>query len=196
MQAMQYEITLPADYDMRIIRRRVADRGHLLDGFPGLGLKAYLIRERGTAGSPVNQYAPFYLWNSTEGMNSFLWGPGFQGINDDFGRPVVRHWLGLAFQDGPARAVVPRSATRSVEPVPPGRAPAEAVARALERLPDRAEVHSTALAVDTARWELTTFTLWDGPEAAAALAPDGAERYEVLHLSAPEREKLPQGRHW
>ncbi|MCW2914583.1 MAG: hypothetical protein JWN52_2651 [Actinomycetia bacterium] len=37
MHAMQYEITLPADYDMKIIRHRVATKGHLLDAFPGLG---------------------------------------------------------------------------------------------------------------------------------------------------------------
>lgn len=47
MHAMQYEITLPSDYDMGIIRDRVATRGHLLDTFPGLGVKAYLMRERG-----------------------------------------------------------------------------------------------------------------------------------------------------
>ncbi|GGO10638.1 hypothetical protein GCM10010116_21330 [Microbispora rosea subsp. aerata] len=39
----------------------MATRGHALDDRAGLGLKAYLIRERGVAGSPVNQYAPFYL---------------------------------------------------------------------------------------------------------------------------------------
>jgi hypothetical protein len=58
MHAMQYEITLPAEYDMKIIRHRVATKGHLLDAFPGLGLKAFVIRERGIGGSPVNQYAP------------------------------------------------------------------------------------------------------------------------------------------
>lgn len=100
MHAMQYEITLPADYDTGIIRERVATRGHLLDDFPGLGLKAYLMRER-AEGSPVNQYAPFYLWAAPEGMNGFLWGPGFQGIVDDFGRPVVQHWTGLAYEEGP-----------------------------------------------------------------------------------------------
>src|SRR3954471_3200474 len=97
---MQYEITLPADYDMGIIRKRVADRGHLTDAFPGLALKAYLVRERAAdaswpkAHSTVNQYAPFYLWRTSEGMNSFLWGPGFRGLSADFGRPPVRHWLG------------------------------------------------------------------------------------------------------
>lgn len=44
MHAMQYEITLPGDYDMGIIRRRVAGRGAATDAFSGLGLKAYAIR--------------------------------------------------------------------------------------------------------------------------------------------------------
>lgn len=192
MQAMQYEITLPADYDMRIIRRRVADKGHLLDDFAGLGLKAFLVRERGVAGSPVNQYAPFYLWRSAEGMNRFLWGPGFRALSDDFGRPAVRSWLGLAFRDGPARAGVPRTATRRIETVPPARDPAEAIERALAELPaGRPGVHSTALAVDTECWELVTFTLW-GEQ------PDDAEgdHYQVLHLSSPELGNLPQGQHW
>lgn len=60
MLAMRYAITLPADYDMGIIHDRVATKGPLLDDFPGLGVKAYLVRERGEHGSPVNQYAPFY----------------------------------------------------------------------------------------------------------------------------------------
>jgi hypothetical protein len=46
MIAMQYQINLPADYDMGIIRTRVARTGHLLDHYPGLGVKAFLIRER------------------------------------------------------------------------------------------------------------------------------------------------------
>jgi hypothetical protein len=52
---MQYEITLPVGYDMDIIRHRVATKGHLTNDVPGLGLKACLIRERGTDGPPVDQ---------------------------------------------------------------------------------------------------------------------------------------------
>ncbi|MEU2234419.1 DUF4865 family protein [Streptomyces vietnamensis] len=194
MHAMQYEITLPADYDMEIIRRRVATRGHLLDAFPGLGLKAYLTRER-EAGSPVNQYAPFYLWASPEGMNSFLWGPGFQGIVNDFGRPVVQHWTGLAYEEGPAAASAPGAATRRRTPlgegVPPGEAVAEAVTRHA-REARRDGVVASALAVDPRHWELLAFTLWAGPEAPA----DEGERFRVLHLSAPGRSALGAGRQW
>ncbi|WP_370410132.1 DUF4865 family protein [Streptomyces fradiae] len=194
MHALQYEITLPADYDMGIIRERVATRGHLLDAFPGLGLKAYLIRERAD-GSPVNQYAPFYLWADPAGMNAFLWGPGFQGIVNDFGRPVVQHWTGLAYDEGPASAEPPRTATRRRRPIPDRLTPAEAVESALER--QAAEVKADgvvarAVAVDPRHWELLTFTLWADP---GVEEPD-ADRFQVPHLSAPERAGLGPGRTW
>ncbi|MGW4566034.1 DUF4865 family protein, partial [Streptomyces sp. NPDC004561] len=43
MHALQYELTLPADYDMDIVRTRVARVGHLLDDWDGLGLKAWVL---------------------------------------------------------------------------------------------------------------------------------------------------------
>lgn len=193
MHAMQYEITLPADYDMGIIRTRVATRRHLLDDFPGLGVKVYLIRERGPR-SPVNQYAPFYLWSTPEGMNSFLWGPGFQGIVDDFGRPEVQHWTALSYEEGTASGALPRTATRRRTSLTPSAAPADAVGAGVEenrRLAKLPGAVATALAVDPRHWELVHFTLWehDTPEAPG-------ERYEVLHLSAPERTRLGEGRQW
>ncbi|MFB7471860.1 DUF4865 family protein [Kitasatospora sp. NPDC056184] len=192
MHAMQYEITLPADYDMGIVRRRIATRGHLLDDHPGLGLKAYLVRERGLDGSPVNQYAPFYLWRTAEGMNSFLWGPGFRGLAADFGRPAVRHWHGAGLRRGPAAESGPATATRHAERLPEGADPAEAVERAVAELPDHPDLHTAAVAVDPDRWELLRFALWH------AAAPDGVPgtRYRVHHLSSPELDRLPVGRHW
>lgn len=193
MHAMQYEITLPADYDMEIIRKRVATRGPLLDDFSGLGMKAYLIRERGGV-SPVNQYAPLYLWSAPEGMNAFLWGPGFQGIVDDFGRPEVRHWTGLSFQEGPATGALPRTAVRRRERIADTLRPADAVEAALEENSRSALAPgavATALAVDPRHWELLHFSLWEHEP------PEGpGDRYEVLHLSAPERGRLGSGRQW
>lgn len=195
MYAMQYEITLPADYDMEIIRRRVATRGHLTDAYEGLGFKAYLIRERGTDGSPVDQYAPCYLWDDTGGMNRFLWGGGgFNGIIDDFGRPAVHHWTGAAFLEGPARRAAPRAASRHSEPVPAGADPAVVVGRALGEAEKRAGepgVHSTVVAVDPRHWEVVRLTLWEH-----AASEADAVRYELLHLSTPHLDEIPVGRQW
>ncbi|WP_269859265.1 DUF4865 family protein [Streptomyces sp. RPT161] len=195
MYAMQYQITLPADYDMEIIRRRVRTRGSALDAFPGLGLKAYLIRER-EKGSPVNQYAPFYLWHSIDGMNRFLWGGGgFHGIVDDFGRPPVEHWTGVGYERGPAFASTPRAATRRTQPVPSGIDPTSFVSRELDMLREHGSapaVHSSALAIDPRHWELVRFTLWER----LAERPEGETGYEVLHLSSPHLAELPTGRHW
>ncbi|MGK5630963.1 DUF4865 family protein [Streptomyces sp. URMC 123] len=205
MYAKQYEITLPADYDMRIIRRRVADHGHTLDDRAGLGLKAYLIRERGRDGSPVNQYAPFYLWDDTAAMSHFLvGGGGFQGIVRDFGRPPVQHWTGVAEVAGPARGTSPRAASRRLTPLPADADPGAdglGLAARIERetaelgaLARREGVHTAALAVDPHHWRLLQFVLW-----AEAVPPEeeATERYEVLHLSAPGRaplRKAAQGR--
>ncbi|WP_405783032.1 DUF4865 family protein [Streptomyces sp. NBC_00859] len=193
MHAMQYEITLPADYDMSIIRNRVATRGHLLDGFPGLGLKAYLIRERGPH-SPVNQYAPFYLWSAPAGMNAFLWGPGFQGIVDDFGRPDVQHWTGLAHEEGAASTALPRTAVRRRQPLPPGTDLPSAVEEAVARTARFARLDGVvcaALAVDPRHWELVHFSLWadDSPKAVG-------DRFDVLHLSESDRSGLGRGKQW
>ncbi|MEV7069652.1 DUF4865 family protein [Streptomyces sp. NPDC093990] len=204
MHAMQYELTLPADYDMGVVRARVERVGHLLDDWEGLGFKTYLMRERGVHGSPVNQYAPFYLWNTMEGMNTFLWGGAFQGLSDDFGRPAVRQWTGVAYEEGgaagptadPAGAAVSpaRWAVRRRQPVPDGVELALVMADAVgetERLAGEDGAVCAAAVVDTARWELVHFSLWthESPKA------DG-EMFEVLHMSAPGRERLPRGRQW
>ncbi|MES9523663.1 DUF4865 family protein [Streptomyces capoamus] len=194
MHAMQYEFTLPADYDMGIVRSRVARVGHLLDDWDGLGIKTYVMRERGRNGSPVNQYGPFYLWNTVEGMNTFLWGGAFQGPVDDFGRPAVRQWTGLAFEEGTAAGSAPVRAVRRRQPVPEGVELASFMADAAAGAGQLAAQDGAVLAataVDTRAWELVHFSLW------AQDAP-GAEGdvFEVLHLSAPGRDRLPRGRQW
>ncbi|MDQ0989215.1 DUF4865 family protein [Streptomyces sp. V3I7] len=194
MHALQYELVLPADYDMGIVRERVRSRGHLLDDWDGMGVKAYLIRERGVLGSPVNTYAPFYLWNTTEGMNRFLWGGPFQGIVDDFGRPEVRQWSGLAYEEGVAANAPAAVAVRRREPVPEDvelSVLMEEAVRETERLAARDGAVLAAAAVDTRRWELVHFSLWEqgAPKAEGDV-------FRVLHLSAPGRESLRRGRQW
>lgn len=189
MYAMQYEIALPADYDPGIIRERVAAGGSALDDRAGLGLKAYLIRDR--------EYAPFYLWNDTAAMAQFLvGGGGFQNILRDFGRPPVQQWTGIAWQAGDARATTPRAASRRLSAIPTGADPSGLeISRLIEReqaelrlLAERNDVHSAALAVDPTHWQLLRFVLWERSVAADEAA---TERYEVLHLSTPGISTLP-----
>jgi Domain of unknown function (DUF4865) len=190
--AMQYEISLPTDYDMGIIRRRVETTGHRLDDFDGLGLKAYLIQDRAN-GAMVNQYAPFYLWNDPAGMGRFLWGGGFfTAICTSFGRPPVRHWTGVETLAGPDVDQPALSATKHTQSLTPDVDPADPVAAAVETLRQTASVagvHSAALAVDPTRWELVHFTLWSGPEPGAV----PGTRYQVLHLSTPGTKELLGG---
>lgn len=49
MYAMQYQITLPTDYDMQIIRDRVIQTGHLMDGYHGLDSRPTSSKKRSKA---------------------------------------------------------------------------------------------------------------------------------------------------
>ena len=181
MYAAQYEITLPTDYDMGIIHKRVADFGHLLDDRKGLALKAYLVGE--------HQYAPFYLWHDTGAMAHFLFGGGgFQNIIRDFGRPIVRQWTGVATVAGPARDAMPTTASRLLTPI--DLIDTNDAVEALNALRENENVHTAALAIDPDRWEMVHFVLWRGePEVEGT-------RYQVRHLSTPELTLLNDGQTW
>jgi uncharacterized protein DUF4865 len=193
VHVMQYEIGLPADHDMRSIERRVATRGAATDDFPHLGVKAYAVRRVGRYGSPVNAYAPFYLWRDPAGLDAFLYGP-FRNITADFGRPPVRHWIGASFTRGPAFGRVPVFATREVRALPDDVDPGEAVAQELAApAPDGERWHSEAVAVDPSRWELVRFVL---ETAVPDRIPAGRTPFDVLHASTPHLEDLRTGRLW
>jgi hypothetical protein len=185
-------LTLPADYDMHIIRDRVRRGGHALDNRAGLALKAYLIRERGVAGSQANQYAPFYLWNTAAAMTDFLiGGGGFQNIVRDFGRPSVSQWTGITTVRGNLERP-PTTATRRIVPLPQPLSGDAAVSiddalADLRALTGKPALHTAALAFNPTDWSLLHFALWhDIPADLPA-----TDRYEVLHLSAPELDLLP-----
>jgi hypothetical protein len=196
MYAMQYEISLPTDYDMEILRKRVETAKSILDEREGVGFKAYLIREVAN-GSPVNQYAPFYMWSDTRAMSSFLYaGNGFERIIRSFGRVPVRQWTGVARYPGAAAQAVelPRAASRRTRPVPVFdetlSAWIEETAAEAEQTAKRDGAHTVALAIDPTRWELVEFALWAD---AAPEDVEATERYEVLHVSKPSIGALPVG---
>lgn len=183
MIAAQYEIVLPADYDMSVIYRRIAERGSALDDRAGLGLKAYLVRDVAD-GAPVNTYAPFYLWNDPAAMARFHWrGEGFGGIVRDFGRPRVRTWIGGTFARGEKTPGTPAHAAKKIVGLAPDSDPASEAARldaTVREIASRPGVHSTAWAIDPSRWEAVIFTLLTGMPP----AEDGTI-YRVGHLSKP-----------
>jgi hypothetical protein len=181
MYAMQYAIPLPADYDMRIIRDRVARGGPLFDGFPGLGFKAFLMREK-AAGAPQNEYAPFYVWNDIEGMRAFCWGePGFSAIVRDFGRPPIQDWTIVGTTAGPVALRDARSfALRSV-PLPDGATPSHVLAGMTGEF--LGSVTATTVrrvaAVDVTTWTVVLAELSAYPVSYGG----DAVRYDVLHVS-------------
>jgi len=180
MIAMHYRLPLPADYDMAIIDRRIADKGCLTDGFPGLLFKAYLSARKGGTMCD-NAYAPFYVWDTVEGMHAFLNGPGFAALSEAFGRPAVATWLvwQARLADGAAQA---RYACVEERPIAPGTD--LAALRERETAWADAEVASgracaAVAGYDPASWTLVRFTLPDSAPPAGATC----RVYAVGHVS-------------
>ena len=182
MYAMQYQITLPTDYDMQIIRDRVTRTGHLMDGYHGLEFKAYLIQEN-AKGAPRNAYAPFYVWRDIDGMRQFCWGePGYSAIVRDFGRHSIQDWTVHQLVDGPADYSAARSLTVTTVPLPDGAAPSHCIegitADFLATTIDSTVARVTA--VDVTTW---TAILVELSTHEADQSSTGATAYEVLHVS-------------
>jgi len=184
MIAMQYSFTLPADYDMGIVERRIVEKGPLLDDFPKLKFKAYLwaARRDGAPVSRENLYAPFYVWDEPDGLSDFLCGPGFLAVTQAFGWPQVKTWVvwQAALSSGIAEAAF---ATREILTIDPHadlaglRRDATAAAEA--------DVANGALAAvagfEPTTWTRVRFQLWrEAPQAGEA-----GQIYRVGHLSRP-----------
>ncbi len=177
--AMQYSFALPADYDMTIVERRIAEKGPALDGLPGLAVKAYLSARRDGA-QRENLYAPFYLWDDPSAMSGFLTGRGFAGVADAFGWPQVRVWIvwraRLARDVGQARF-----ATCEIAPIA-SHAPLDALKAQEDAAADEAIEHGALAAVagfEPTSWSRVRFRLWrERPERF-----DGVALYDVGHVS-------------
>lgn len=177
MIAMQYRFRLPADYDMGIITTRIRENGHLLDGFPGLLLKAYCYAgEAISESSDESIYAPFYLWQDSESMMRFLTSSGFKRLTLDFGWPQIDSWLVLDYQPAPEmlNSSFARRVITSIAPY----SDLTHYRRVSEIVTDTT---SQILAWDVHSWRHLTFQLSSQP-----FTDDGAaERYRVGHLSLP-----------
>jgi len=186
--AMQYSFALPADYDMGIVDRRIAEKGPALDGWPGLRLKAYLsARHDGTRRE--NLYAPFYVWDEASAMSAFLTGPSFAGVSDAFGWPQVRTWIAwrARLADDVEQA---RFATREIAPIAP-HASLDALEAQENEAADQAIERGALAAVvgfEPTTWTCVRFRLWR----AAAERRDGGALYDVGHVSLGRRSVAEQ----
>ena len=166
MLAMQYSFTLPADYDMRIIRQRIAGKGHLMDRFPHLAFKAFLYacRKDGAVNSRDNLYAPFYLWNDNAGVNAFLCGEGFAGLAQAFGRPQVTLWSVWHAELSTSLSKA-TTATREIVTLTPdqelGKLQLFETERAIEDIKSKGALAAVA-AFEPVFWRLIRFRLWKG----------------------------------
>jgi hypothetical protein len=185
MIGMQYTFPLPDDYDMDILRSRVAERGSLFDRMEGLHQKAFLTSSKGVYGASENRYAPFYQWNYSDAMTSFLVGDKFKGVSEAFGRPAVSIWLSLYHSTGRAVREKPVFATREIMDIMPG-TDLEQMRKheyKLHRIwAEHPENQSGFIGLDSCSWKPVRFALWTRPQERFAA---GTEAFEVLHLSAP-----------
>lgn len=186
MIAMQYSFVLPADYDMAVIDRRIRERGPLLDGFPRLRFKAYLAARKQDVGftSAENLYAPFYLWDEPDGIESFLASPGFAAVTRDFGWPSVQTWLVRhAELTGDLKAAA--YATREIAPIAAYSDLASQRDRAITAAKSVIEAGALAAiaAFDPTKWAMVSFALWSKlPEPTTATM----QIYTVGHVSLPK----------
>jgi len=185
MIAMQYSIALPADYDMAIIQRRIADKGPLLDDLPGLVFKAYLSADRRdrALSSHANLYAPFYLWRDAEAMRDFLAGAAFRALAESFGRPAVQLWT-VCDANLAANLRTARYARREIVGMPEAIALVTLGEREAERARDdlAAGALATVSAYEPHGWHLLRLRLWRDPPPPS---PGDGQAYAVGHMSAP-----------
>lgn len=205
MLTAHYSIPLPADYDMDVIVRRVADRSAPWDRRPGLLLKAFCTTHAaqathetnatratnaaeaaGDADTGHNSYAPFYVWSDPHEFARFLTGAEYAGLCAAFGPVPVRTGtvLQCALGHGPAGHLV--GETEPLGPFTDLRATARAEAQRHRAAVADPAVHSHIVELDPATMTLTRRTLLHA--GAEPPRPKNGERVlRVLHLSRPPR---------
>jgi hypothetical protein len=187
MLSQQYSHRLPADYDMALIRRRVAERGPLWDDTKGLAFKAFVVRERGRFGAVGNAYSSVYLWRDPAAAVDFVMGDRFQAVIDGFGRPGIETQLPLHAGAGSARLA--RTLYREDIPIDDHADRKQILVDEIgrnEAALKRDDIVAVVSAIDVSTWRLIRLAV-----SAAPADPARAGRaYEVLYLATPELDAL------
>jgi len=171
MIVMQYCFTLPADYDMAVIKTRIAENGAKLNSFAGLLFKAYLIAERDEGDTHENRYAPLYVWKDAGAMARFLQSPGFNKLTQDFGWPHIDSWLALRL---PGLEVIRDSVWLSIS---------------RQHIAAHSDLSALALngqlcAWDVSRWQLLQIDFGHSPQA-------GQENYRIEYVASEAYPAMP-----
>src|SRR5215470_6302008 len=177
-----YAHRLPADYDVEIIRRRAAARGHLFDDVPELYFKGFLLRERGRFGAIANEYSSLYLWRKDEGFRNFLVDGRTKSVTDSFGRPQIetRFVLDALKGSGEAARFLYKQEQAIAHDTDLTSAFAEEIARNREAAQE-AGVVVAAVGVDARNWTFTRVVLSEREPSSAK----GEEAYQILYLAKP-----------
>jgi hypothetical protein len=181
---MQYAHRLPADYDLRIIRQRAAERGPLWDATPGLLFKAFVLQQAGRHGATGNLYASVYLWADPGAAADFLASERFDSVIRSFGRPPIETWLPVQALRGPARRALTLYREECPLAVDPALLAGELAGN--HTIADQADTVAVWTVLDLHNWRRVRFTL-------SAAEPDGRDAqqvHEVLHLAAPGLAQL------
>jgi hypothetical protein len=183
----QYRHRLPADYDMSIIRSRVAKGGPVFDDRPHLAFKSFSIEDAGQMGAAGNAYSSLYLWFEIDAVVDFLWYKGFQNVFDTFGRPTVETWLAIdAAKGGSQHATM---LYREDDDMPLDQSLADLRALETERnrhTAARPGTVASVVGIELATWRIARFTLTESSTQDHA----GQMAYQVAYLAKPGLDRL------
>jgi hypothetical protein len=183
-----YAHRLPADYDLSIMRKRAASRGHLFDAVPELYFNAFLLRERGRYGAIQNEYSAVYLWRKDEGFRNFLVDGRTKSITDTFGRPQIetRFVLDALKGSGQVARFLYKQQQAIAHDADLTSAFTDEIARNGEAAQE-AGVVASAVGVDAKNWTFTRVVLSEREPSGAR----GEEAYQILYLAKPLLDTLP-----
>jgi Domain of unknown function (DUF4865) len=188
MMIIHYGHRLPANYDIALIRKRAAARGHLFDAVPELHFKGFLLRERGRYGAISSEYSSLYLWRTDEGFRNFLVEGRYKSVTDSFGRAAIETNFALDARKGNGREA--RFACKEVHDIPLDTDLTSAFAAEIARNREIAAEPGTvaaAVGVDPQNWRFTRVLLTENE----ASRREGVA-YQVLYLAKPLLDTLAQ----
>lgn len=189
MFIVHYGHRLPANYDIGLIRKRAAERGHLFDAIPELHFKGFLLRERGQYGAISSEYSSLYLWRTDQGFRDFLVDGRYRSVTDSFGRAAIETRVALDARKGTGS--VARFVYKQELDIALDADLTSVFAAEIERNGALARQQGTvvaAVAVDVQNWRITRILLSEEEpgEGNAGVA------YQVLYLAKPLLDTLPQ----